>query len=120
MTSTTCRAEFCWLSPFLPIATDGLLVRGGLAQWQSGFFLVVGLDFTPGFDDPDTLAAGGRVHYWFNDYIKVGVTASRDQEADIENSLGGADMMLRKSAESWLKLETGQRPEPGGPDTGFC
>ena len=97
-------------------ADDGLLVS---TESISGnpVFLVVRYEFTPGFDDPDTLAAGGRVHYWFNDHIKVGVTASQDEEADIENRLGGADLTLRKSSASWLKLETGRTKGPGVPGT---
>ena len=71
----------------------------------------------PGFDDPDTLATGGRVHYWFNDHIKLGVTASRDEEEDVENNLGGADLTLRMSSATWLKLETGLTKGPGMPTT---
>jgi hypothetical protein len=98
--------------PLSSTANDGLLVS---TESISGnpVFLVVRYEFTPGFDDPDTLAVGGRVHYWFNDYINVGVTASRDEEADVENSLGGADLTIRKSAESWLSLETGRTKGPG-------
>ena len=101
------------LSQSLPAtADDGLLVHSGSISGHP-VFLVVRYEFTPGFDDPDTLTAGGRVHYWFGDHVKVGVTASRDEEADIENSLGGADLTLRKSSASWLKLEAGRTKGPG-------
>ena len=93
-------------------ADDGLLVSSDSISGHP-VFLVVRYEFTPGFDDPKTLAVGGRVHYWINDHVKVGVTASQDDEEDIENSLGGADLTLRKSAESWLKLETGRTKGPG-------
>ena len=59
---------------------------------------MVRYEFTPGFDEPNTLATGGRMHYWFNDPVKIGLTADRDEEADMENNLGGADLTLRKSA----------------------
>jgi flagellar motor protein MotB len=98
--------------PLSATADDGLLVHSGSISGHP-VFLVVRYEFTPGFDDPYTLAAGGRVHYWFNDHVKVGVTASKDEEADIENSLGGADLTLRKSSASWLKLETGHTKGPG-------
>lgn len=105
------------LAQFLPTtADDGLLVNSGAISGHP-VYLVVRYEFTPGFDDPDTLATGGRLHYWFNDYIKVGLTASRDEEADIENSLAGADLTLRKSAESWFKLEMGGTKGPGMPTT---
>jgi flagellar motor protein MotB len=98
--------------PLSPTADDGLLVHTGSISGHPAF-LVVRYEFTPGFDDPDTLVAGGRVHYWFNDHVKVGVTASRDEEADIETSLGGADLTLRKSSASWIKLEAGRTKGPG-------
>jgi len=98
--------------PLPTTADDGLLVHTGSISGNP-IFLVVRYEFTPGFDDPDTLAAGGRVHYWFNDHVKIGVTASRDEEAKIENSLGGADLTIRKSSESWIKLETGRTKGPG-------
>jgi hypothetical protein len=78
-------------------------------------FLVARYEFTPGFADPDTLAAGGRLHYWFNDHIKVGMTASRDEESETENTLGGVDLVLRKSEASWLKVEAGRTKGPGVP-----
>jgi flagellar motor protein MotB len=102
--------------PLSATADDGLLVS---TESISGhpLYLVVRYEFTPGFDNPDMLAAGGRVHYWFNDHVKLGVTASQDEEADIENKLGGADLTLRKSSATWLKLETGLTKGPGVPAT---
>jgi flagellar motor protein MotB len=98
--------------PLSPTADDGLLVDSASISGHP-VFLVVRYEFTPGFDDPDTMAGGGRVHYWLNDHVKVGVTANRDEEADIESSLGGADLTLRKSSASWLKLEAGRTKGPG-------
>jgi flagellar motor protein MotB len=98
--------------PLSSTADDGLLVSSESIGGHP-VFLVVRYEFTPGFDDPDTLAAGGRVHYWFNDHIKVGVTGSHDEELDIENSLGGTDLTLRMSPASWIKLEAGRTKGPG-------
>ncbi len=98
--------------PLSSTSDDRLLVRSDSNSGNPAF-LVVRYEFTPGFEDPDTLAVGGTVHYWFNDYIKVGVTASQDEEADIESRLGGADVTLRKSAESWVRLEAGHSKGPG-------
>jgi len=102
--------------PLSATADDGLLVS---SDGISGHpvFLVVRYEFTPGFDDPDTLSAGGRAHYWFNDHVKIGVTASQDEEADTETNLGGADLTLRMSSASWLKLEPGRTKGPGAPAT---
>jgi hypothetical protein len=97
--------------PLSPTADDGLLVSGDSITGNQ-VFLVVRYEFTPGFDDPAKLAVGGRLHYWFSDMAKIGLTASRDEE-EVENSLGGADLTLRKSSESWLRLETGRSTGPG-------
>jgi hypothetical protein len=98
--------------PLSATSDDGLLVSNGSISGNP-VYLVVRYEFTPGFDDPDTLADGGRVHYWFNDHVKLGVTASQDEEEDNENSLSGADLTLRKTSDSWLKLESGRTKGPG-------
>jgi len=98
--------------PLSATEDDGMLVSSASLSGHL-VFLVVRYEFTPGFNDPDTLAAGGRAHYWLNDHVKIGMTASHDEELDIENSLGGADVTLRKSSQSWIKLETGRTKGPG-------
>ena len=98
--------------PLPATADDGLLVHDRSIKGNP-VFLVVRYEYTPGFTDPDTLSVGGRVHYWFSDYVKLGLTANRDEEADEESNLGGADLTLRKSSESWLKLEAGRTKGPG-------
>ncbi|HEX7044744.1 MAG TPA: OmpA family protein [Burkholderiales bacterium] len=94
------------LSQALPAtANDGLLVASDSISGHP-VFLVVRYEYTPGFDDIDTLALGGRSHYWFNDHARLGFTSSRTEEGGLENSLNAVDLTLRKSAESWVKLET--------------
>ncbi len=98
--------------PLASTADDSLLVDSGSISGNP-VFLVVRYEFTPGVDELDTLATGGRVHYWFNDHIKVGVTASRDEEEGDESSLDAVDVTLRKSADSWVRLEAGRSDGPG-------
>ena len=101
------------LSEILPtVAADDLLVDTDSIGGHP-VFLVVRYEHTPGFDNPDTLVTGGRIHYWFNDHIKVGLTAGWEEEANVESSVGGVDLTLRKSSTSWLKLEAGQTVGPG-------
>jgi predicted porin len=86
---------------------------------QSGSFsghpvyLVVRYEFTPGVDDLDKLATGGRVHYWFDDQVKLGLTASNQEDGEGESNLTAADVTFRKSSESWLRVETGRSEGPG-------
>ncbi|MBW2503514.1 MAG: OmpA family protein [Deltaproteobacteria bacterium] len=93
--------------PLQSTADDDLLVH---TESLSGHpvYLVARYEFTPGVNDLDTLATGGRAHYWVNDHLKVGVTASQSEEEDEDNDLYGADVTIRQSAQTWLKLETGR------------
>jgi flagellar motor protein MotB len=102
--------------PLPATADDGLLVHSASISGHP-VYLVVRYEFTPGIDEPDTMAFGGRAHYWLNDHVKVGVTADRDEAADVENSLEAADLTLRKSSATWLKLEAGRTKGPGVPAT---
>jgi len=102
--------------PLSPTADDDLLVQGDSISGHPAY-LVARYEFTPGFDEPDTITTGGRVHYWVNDHVRVGATASQDDEAGSENSLQAADITLRKNSESWLKVEAGRSEGPGQPET---
>jgi flagellar motor protein MotB len=102
--------------PLSPTSDDGMLVDPDIGSGHP-VYLVVRYEYTPGFNDPNTMVTGGRLHYWFNDYVKIGVTASQEEEADITSSVAGGDLILRKSAASWIRLETGQTKGPGVPTT---
>ena len=103
-------------------ADDNLLVRSsGLSGNQAN--LVVRYEYAPGFDKLDALAVGGQGHYWFGDYVRVGLTANANENGDVDNNLGAADVTVRKSTDSWFKLQTGrsqglvsgsQRSDDGG------
>ncbi|MFO7592559.1 MAG: OmpA family protein [Pseudomonadota bacterium] len=101
--------------PLSATAGDNMLVDSGGSSGDR-VYLVARYEYTPGFDDIDTLAVGGRAHYWFGDYVKLGVTANRNDEDDDESSLSAADITLRKSANTWVKLESSQT-EGAGTDT---
>jgi flagellar motor protein MotB len=98
--------------PLASTADDGLLVASDSTGGNPAF-LVVRYEFTPGVDELDTIAVGGRVHYWLNDHLKLGVTANREDEEGTESNLYGADLTLRKSVGSWIKLEAGRSEGPG-------
>ena len=93
--------------PMASTVDDDLVVRSqGLSGNEA--WLVVQYEYSPGFDEIDTLAAGGEGRYWFNDHVKLGFTANRNDEDGGESSLYGANLTLRKSADSWLKLQAGR------------
>jgi hypothetical protein len=92
--------------PLSATANDNLLVRtSGLNGDQS--FLVVRYEYTPGLDKLDQVAVGGQGSYWLNNYVKLGFTADSN-EGDGASNLGAADLTLRKSANSWLKVQAGR------------
>ncbi len=87
---------------------SSLLVRSGGAAGDEAW-LVVQYEYTPGFEEMSTVAAGGQGHYWFGDFAKLGLTANNDTEGDGDSNLYGVDLTLRQSSESWLKVQTGRR-----------
>jgi flagellar motor protein MotB len=93
--------------PLASTAADNLLVRTSGLSGQLAY-LVVRYEYTPAFSDIHTWTTGGQADAWLNDYIRVGVTASSNDQGVSGSSLKGADLTLRKSADSWLKVQTGK------------
>ena len=93
--------------PLSAIANDNLIVQDGSYNGNPQY-LVARYEYTPGFDDLDTLAVGGRAHYWAGDHVKIGVSASQQDEEDNESSLSGVDLTLRKTAGTWMKVEVAE------------
>jgi flagellar motor protein MotB len=90
--------------PLSSSADDNLLVRTSGVSGDEAY-LVARYEYTPGLGDLDALAAGGQGHFWFNDHVRLGLTANSNDEGDVNSSLGAADLTLRKSADSWLKVQ---------------
>ncbi|MFZ9060472.1 MAG: OmpA family protein [Steroidobacteraceae bacterium] len=92
--------------PLSSTASDNMLVRSsGLSGDEA--WLVVRYEYTPGFDELDAVAFGGQGQYWINDRLKVGFTASSTDDGGLNNSLIGADLTVRVSADSWVKFQGG-------------
>jgi flagellar motor protein MotB len=115
-------------TPLASTADDNLLVRSGAIDGDEAY-LVVRYEYTPAFADLDALSVGGQVHYWVGERVKLGLTANDNSDGVADSSLGAADLTVRMSADSWLKLQgastegliTGAtRSEDGGFDfTGY-
>ncbi len=108
--------------PLSSTAADNLLVRtSGLSGDEA--FLVARYEYTPRLGDLNALSTGGQGHYWFGDHVRLGLTANSNEEGDVDSKLGAADLTLRKSSDSWFKVQGGrsegpvsssQRSEDGG------
>ena len=90
--------------PLSSTGDDNLLVRSGGVSGEEAY-LVVRYEYSPGFNEIKTLTRGGEGHFWLNDYVKVGLTGNASDEGT-GNGLLGADLTLRKSADSWLKVQS--------------
>jgi len=90
--------------PLASTADDNLLVRSGAISGDEAY-LVVRYEYTPGFEDIDTIAVGGQAHYWLGEYAKIGVTTSASEQDGDDSSLNAADLTLRLAAETWLKVQ---------------
>ena len=90
--------------PLASTADDNLLVRSNALSGDEAY-LVVRYEYTPGFDEVDALSVGGQGHYWFGDYVKIGLTTNENEQDADESSLNAADLTLRLSAHSWVKLQ---------------
>jgi flagellar motor protein MotB len=93
--------------PLTSTVDEDLLVRTSALDGDEAY-LVVRYEYTPGFDDIDALSVGGQAHFWLNDYVGVGLTTNSNEQGDIDSRIDGADLTLRKSEQTWLKLQTGQ------------
>ncbi|WKD48540.1 OmpA family protein [Microbulbifer spongiae] len=90
--------------PLSALANDNLLIQDGSYNGNPQY-LVARYEYTPGFEEINTLAFGGRAHYWLGDSVKLGISGTRQDEEGNESALQGFDLTLRKSAGSWLKVE---------------
>ena len=90
--------------PLASLADDGLLVSDNSLSGNP-VYLVSRYEYSPGFDEIDTLSIGGRTHYWFNDNVKLGATLSSQEQDQDDSSLNGIDLTLRKSTGTWVRME---------------
>ena len=95
--------------PLSATVNDNLLVRTGGNSGDEAY-LVVRYEYTPGFDEIEALAAGGQAHYWLNDRIKLGLMANENNndDAQFDSSLRAADLTVRMSAHTWMKVQAGR------------
>jgi flagellar motor protein MotB len=93
--------------PLNSTVDDQLLVRSGAISGDAAY-LVVRYEYTPGFTELNSVATGGQAHVWVNDYVKLGLTTNGNDEGETQSSLDGADVTLRKSSDSWLKVQGGR------------
>lgn len=100
------------LKPLSSVASSGRTVRDGSASGNIPV-LVVRYEYSPAFGDLDGYTIGGRGTLWLGDNLRFGTTAQRDTVDAADQTLIGADAMLRFSAGTYFKAEVAQTEGPG-------
>ena len=101
--------------PLASTADDNLLVSENSISGNPAY-LVARYEYSPGFDEIDTLATGGRAQFWLNDQVKLGTTLSAQEQDTEDSKLQGVDLTYRYSIDSWARLEV-VGTEGAGADT---
>ncbi|HEY3487199.1 MAG TPA: flagellar motor protein MotB, partial [Gammaproteobacteria bacterium] len=91
--------------PLPSTADDSLLVQNGSLSGNP-VFLVARYEYTPGFEEIEDTASGGRVAHWFGNRVKLGATFGSQDSLEAENNLSAIDITLRKTPHTYLKLES--------------
>lgn len=94
-------------APLSATGASDVLVRDGSISGNENY-LIVTYEFTPGFDELDEVATGGRASQWLGNHVEVGVTASEQQVNDIDQTLKAVDVTLRANPSNYIKIEAGQ------------
>ncbi len=75
--------------------------------------LVAQYEYVPTTGSVDGIAAGGRAETWVNDYLRLGVSGARETSGLADNTLVGADILLRRSEGTFLNFEVAESEGPG-------
>lgn len=91
-------------SPLPSTASAGSIVYTS-ALSGNPLHLVVTYEYVPGVSEVDSMAYGGRVSHWVNDYLRVGATGYRQGEKEYRQTLEGVDATVRIAAGTQIKAE---------------
>ncbi|MBV7264996.1 hypothetical protein [Erythrobacter ani] len=75
--------------------------------------LVVRYEYTPGIGSFDGYTLGGRGTAWLGENVRLGAIAQRDTVEEADQTLLGADLLMRLTAGTYIKTELAQSDGPG-------
>ena len=99
------------LKPLASTAATGSTVRDASSTGNVPV-LVVRYEYTPTVASLDGYTVGGRGSAWLGDTLRLGVSAQRETTDSADQTLLGADAMLRLTAGTYLKGELAQTDGP--------
>jgi hypothetical protein len=97
----------------LSSSTAAIDVVRGTALGGAAQFLVVNYEFTPTAGDADGYVLGGRAQQWIGNNVRVGVTGQREKTGAANQTLYGADILVKRSARTYIEGEVAQSKGPG-------
>ena len=100
------------LKPLSSVASSGRTVRDGSSSGNIPV-LVVRYEYSPNVGDLDGYTVGGRGTVWLGETLRIGATAQRDTLEAADQTVFGADAMLRFTAGTYVKAEFAQSDGPG-------
>ncbi len=84
-------------------SSDFIVQTGSLSGVDQ--YIVVNYEYAPSLQANRDKAFGGRASYWVNDHVQVGVTGYDQTAAAEKVAIGGADVTVRASAGTYVKVE---------------
>ncbi len=100
------------LKPLASTAANGSTVRESSSTGNVPV-LVVRYEYSPAVGDLSGYTLGARSSAWLGDKVRLGATAQRDTVETADQTLLGADALLRLTAGTYLKAEIAQTDGPG-------
>lgn len=103
--------------PLASTVADRGVVREGSSTGNVPV-LVAHYEYSPAVGSLDGYTLGGRGSAWLGETLRLGVTAQRETTAGADQTLLGADGLLRFAAGTFVKAEIAQTDGPGFGQTG--
>jgi hypothetical protein len=97
--------------PLSSSSNDGQTVRNSNSPGNLAI-LVVRYEYTPTVSDLGGYTLGGRATHWLGENVRFGATAQREATGDADQTLVGTDIMIRKSATTFMKAEIARTEGP--------
>ena len=82
-------------------------------QGNNEVYLIANYEYTPVAGNADGYAFGGRGQQWIGDHVRVGVTAENEKTGGADQKLYGADVLVRKSDQTFVEAEVAKSTGPG-------
>ena len=97
----------------LPSVSGGTGIIATSSVPGNPVYLVATYEFTPGLTAADGYTFGGNAYWWLNDYLRVGITGYRQGDNEQEQKMGGVDVTVRFTPETYVTAEMARSEGPG-------